>query len=621
MSAGPPTAGAELVLAELGSRGVLTPLDLQLAQTLTALVGETSWDVKLALALVSRAVQHGHVCIEVDVLAEMPLFDAEDEPVEDVTLPPTDLLLQALRQSALTGDGSTMTPLVLQGRSLYLYRYFDYQRRLTAEVRARAGEPAALDEALLAAGLDRLLPASDHEQLAAGQRLAAAVALCRRFAVIAGGPGTGKTTTVVKILALLQEQQIACGEPPLRVLLLAPTGKAAQRLAESLDQQLDGLDCDPLVKAAIPRSASTIHRALGHLERQPTRFRHHRDHPLPVDLVVADEASMIDLALLTKLVEALPRSARLILLGDKDQLASVEAGAILGDICQVGQGFSAPFAARLAQVLGRAPTVREGAGQVADCLVQLSHSHRFGADSSIGALARAVNAGRVEEALEVLRGERHMPYGQVSLAALDDDEPLVGSLGSAVIDGFAPGLDASDPAERLRLASRFRVLCAHRRGRLGVETMNQRIEQHLAAAGALRVEGAFYDGRPIMVTRNDYQLGLFNGDIGVVVEEADGPRAWFPGPGGAPRAFRPGRLPPHETVFAMTVHKSQGSEVDRVAVLLPERDSPILSRELLYTAISRARERVDLFGAEQVLRHALARRIQRASGLSEALRR
>ncbi len=581
-------------LERLADHGVLSPLDLALARTLARMAGEDSPEVLLAIALTSRAVHHGHVCVELGELRHMPLFDVDDEPLSEVSFPEPAAFCAALEASPLTGDGDEATPLVLRGQRLYLRRYFDYQRRLAAEIRARAEPVPDVDVTLLESGLERLF--GGCEESSGAQRLAAAVAVRRRLAVIAGGPGTGKTTTVVKILALLQEQALAGGGRPARLLLLAPTGKAAQRLGEAIAAQLDGLPCSAEVRSLIPREASTIHRALGYQARQPTRFVHHRARPLAVDAVVADEASMIDLALMTKLVEAVPRRARLILLGDRDQLASVEAGAILGDICAA-----------------------ENTSSVADSLVELRHSHRFGADSGIGALARAVNAGDADEALALLAGERAMPHGQVTLADLDERDPLAGALGNAVRDGFGPALAADSPAERLARSGRFRILCAHRRGRLGVEAMNQQVQQHLQAHGLLRIDGPYYDGRPILVTRNDHQLRLYNGDLGVVLCEPDGPRVWFQGPGSEPRAVRPARLPPHETVFAMTVHKSQGSELDRVAVLLPERATPILSRELIYTAISRARQRVDIFGGEQVLRQAIARRVQRASGLTEAL--
>jgi len=423
----------------------------------------------------------------------------------------------------------------------------------------------------------------------------------RRLAVISGGPGTGKTTTVVKILALLQEQALARSREPLRIVLVAPTGKAAQRLGESIDGSLKALPVSEAVKRSIPTRASTIHRALGFMPATPTRFRHGVDRPLCADVVLADEASMIDLALMTKLVEAVAMDAHLIILGDKDQLSSIEAGAILGDIYD-------------AQARSNS-----SASALASCMVELTKSYRYDEHSGIGALAGAINRGDPDAVMTILKGEGAMPYGEVAIASLDERYPFAGHLGKAMVDGYRACLTASSVSERLQLMTRFRILCAHRRGPLGVDVLNGLAEQHLRRAGLLELNSSYYDGRPIMITRNDHQLGLFNGDVGVIHHGDTGVAlAWFAGDDG-PRALPPSRLPPHETVFAMTVHKSQGSEFDRVAVVLPSRASPILTRELVYTGVSRARSRVDIHGAEHVLCHALGRRIERGSGLSDAL--
>jgi exodeoxyribonuclease V alpha subunit len=547
-------------------------------------------------------VQRGHVCLDLHALGRRPLLDDEEQPVE-FQLPALDGWLVALKQSALvcTPDAEQRSPLVLDedGR-LYLHRYADYQHRLAQRLTARVNRSFDVHEETLRSSMARLFPSGDDKLSATRdeQRLAAEVAVRRSLCVISGGPGTGKTTTVVKILAMVQQQALKLEGSPATIALLAPTGKAAARLAESINERVSSLDCAEAVKNAIPRSASTIHRELGFLPRTPTRFRHDALNPLTADVVLVDEASMVDLALMTKLVEAVPQEARLILLGDKDQLASVEAGAILGDI---SRGLSKR-----------------------DCMVQLTKSYRYDESSGIGALARAINLGDADTALSVLRGDRGMPYGEVALAHLDDNRPLHGALGATVVEGFGAYLQSDDPAERLEQLSRFRVLCAHRRGGLGVETMNVLIEQRLREAGVIRGDGPYYDGRPIIITKNDYQLGLFNGDVGVVHRRREGRQrqaavVYFPTPEGGARAVHPGRLPPHETVFAMTVHKSQGSEFGRVALLLPKRVSPILTRELVYTGISRARERVDLYGHADVLRDAIGRTIERASGLAGAL--
>jgi exodeoxyribonuclease V alpha subunit len=575
-------------LLELARVGVLAPVDLHFALAMGRLADEQRDDVLLAAALASRAVQRGHVCADLTRLGREPLLDDQETAVP-VSLPETDAWAATLRTSTLVGDGSRLTPLVLDDRArLYLYRYFDYQRRLGAAISSRVG-PAQVDRALLDEGLSRLFGSSEE------QRRAALAVLTHRFALVSGGPGTGKTTTIAKILALFQEQALARSDRAMRIALLAPTGKAASRLGESIRAHLEDLACSEAVKTILARErAATLHRGLGFDASKPTRFRHDAAHPLAADAVVVDEASMVDLALMTKLAEAVHPEARLVLVGDKDQLASVEAGAILGD-------------------LYHAPRVQQ-------CAVHLDKSYRYRQEGGIGALARAVNRGDADAALGLLQSETTMPYGEVALCSLDEQQPLRGPLGGTVLEGFSAYLATADPLERLERLARFRVLCVHRRGPLGAETMNTAVEHHLAAAGALTPDAAFYDGRPVLITHNDYQLGLYNGDVGVVCRTGAKVRVAFAASETSEvRWIDPGRLPSHETVFAMTVHKSQGSEFDRVALLLPSAVSPIVTRELVYTGLSRARERIDVYGSAHVLREAIGRRIERASGLRELL--
>jgi exodeoxyribonuclease V alpha subunit len=601
----PPRSG----LALLADRGVIAPLDRTLAEALARLVDERDPHVLLGVALASRAVSRGHVCVALGELAERPLIDDDGEAV-DVVVPSLSVWIGALEQSPLVGDGDPPTPLVLRDGRLYLHRYFDYEERLAAALGARLQTSPQVDRPLLSEGLGRLFPGAPGDE----QRRAAAVAVLRPFTVISGGPGTGKTTTVARILALLHEQALARRGVPLRMTLVAPTGKAAQRLGEAIAASVASLPVGEAVREAIPREATTIHRALGYQPRTPTRFRHGASRPLDTDLVLADEASMIDLALMTKLVEAVPSGARLILLGDKDQLTSVEAGAILGDVHGGAQGVTDDFASALSDVLGE-QLVGADVPPIADSMVQLDKSYRYRGDSGIGALARAVNAGDVDRALRVLIGEESMPYGEVQLLPIAAADPLGGSLGSTVVEGFRAAVSPGDLERRIAALSAFRVLCAHRRGPLGVDGLNA---ARLRREGITAGDGEHYDGRPILVTKNDYQMNLFNGDVGLVVRESAGLVACFPGDDGI-RRVPVGRLPPHDTVFAMTVHKSQGSEFDRVAIVLPERSSPVLTRELLYTAVTRARKSVDLFGARDVVAAAIRQRVERSSGLRQAL--
>ena len=615
------------LLEQLWSFGVLSPLDYHFARSLVALGGANE-ETLFCAALASRAVQMGHVCLDLTRVQDLRFVDRTGDTGAELDCPPKERLLAALRASSLCADGSdgqTPTPLVLdaQGR-LYLQRYAQHERELAAALLARAEPAAGVDLERLGRGLRRRVsgPAGERSEPGAPDalELALAVAALQRLAVICGGPGTGKTTTVVKILALLQEQALEQSGSALGITLLAPTGKAAQRLAASVSGGLATLELSLAVRAAIPANASTIHRALGGGRGASGRFWHDAENPLPADLVVVDEVSMVDLVLLRQLLRALRPEARLILLGDKDQLASVEAGAILGDIydAQAANQWSSDFARRLREATGQSlPATRAAAG-LADCLVSLEQSHRYGADSGIGRLARAINQGAVETALQLLEPSSRSASDcrRFDLDARGGaGEPLLAQLATA---GYQPFVENPDPALKLAQLESYRVLCAHRQGAHGVERLNAEIERWLARAGLIDPEGRFYENRPVLILRNDYGLGLFNGDVGVVVRDGPRLRVCFQGTEGL-RFLAPSRLPPHETVFAMTIHKSQGSEFDAVSVVLPEAPSPLLSRELLYTAVTRARRRVDVLGSREVIRSAVGRAIQRASGLHDAL--
>ena len=598
----------DLLLAE----GVLEALDVRFARALETLAGESDPRVALGAALASAAPRLGDVCVDLRALTSSEPLNPDGEPI-DAEWPALEGWLGALASSALTTADNS--PLVLDEHGgLYLRRYWRYQQTLVQAVERRASAQVdRLDRNALRAGLDRMFETTGRDL----QRLAAAVAVLRKLTVITGGPGTGKTTTVVRILALLQEQAAALGDSPLRVLLLAPTGKAAARMGEAIQQQLQDLELPTSIRSNVPTTASTIHRALGWQPRTPTRFRHSRVDPLPADVVIVDEASMVDLALMTKLLDAVPQGARLILLGDKDQLASVEAGAILGDLCHRHDGaFSRAFAdtARDLVPFDLQPADRSESG-IWDCIVELDRSWRFEKSPGIGALARSVNAGDPEAAAKALQD--HVDVERISS---DGESPPELLIGERLRDGYADYLVHQDPMAVLEAFNRFRVLCAHRRGAYGAEHLNRVVRAELARVGTVPAAGDWYHGRPVMVTRNDYGLNLFNGDVGVCLAEgSDAMRVWFAGPDGRPRALHPARLPAHETVFAMTVHKSQGSEFDEVLLVLPPLASPILTRELVYTGVTRARKRVTILADEELLALSTRQQIQRSSGLRRAL--
>ena len=571
----------------------------------------------LAVSLASNAVTSGNICLNLADIADTKiLVDGSEQRV-----PLLGELQEQLVGTGVVGAPGEFKPLVLDGDGrLYLYRYWKYERDLARVIMEKAATPSIdLDQTLLSEGVQRLFPVSKGEG-SDWQKIAAVAAVRKRFCVISGGPGTGKTSTVVKIIALLLEQAT---ESRLRIALAAPTGKAAARLKESIRLMKEKLDCSAAIKILIPEEVTTIHRLLG-VRSGSVRFRLSEDNLLPHDVVIVDEASMVALPLMAKLAVALKRDARLILLGDRDQLASVEAGAALGDICGGGrkEPFSAGFVEFVKSVAGEQVPVdpAERANfPLTDSLVVLKRNYRFGSESGIGAVARAVNAGEGKNTIALLQEKSNV--GSIWYDVPPADR-LKKALAERIVTGYGSYFSARSPAEALELFDRFRILCALRQGTYGVTAINALVEEVLAEKGLIEQHNRWYPGRPVMVTVNDYHLKLFNGDIGIVLpdtENGGNPRVWFPAPEGGIRNVSPVRLPAHETVFAMTVHKSQGSEFDRVLMLLPDRDSEALTRELIYTGITRAKNVVEIWGDEAVFVEAVSRRIDRKSGLNEAL--
>lgn len=595
-------------------------LEAHLARLLTRLNGNADPLLGLAVRLVCGATSQGHICASLADAADRPVGSSREGGPESA--PALSVWCEALRRHAVVGRPGDEAPLILDdaGR-LYLYRYWSYEHELALDLQARvADDPADVDPQRLRAGLDRLFPAT--ADAADRQRLAAAVAALKRFTVISGGPGTGKTTTVVRILALLLEG----ADAPLRIALAAPTGKAAARMQEALRASRAALPVDARIRDAIPLEATTIHRLLG-VRPGSLAFRHDRDEPLPVDVLVVDEASMVDLALMAKLVRAVPRAARLILLGDKDQLASVEAGAVLGDICGDLPGFSPGFRRRVIEATGQDPADAGGAAPhggpaagppIRDAVVQLTRSYRFDRDSGIGRLAHLVNQGDGPAALELLAGGTRTNIAWRSLESPRDLPARLAEVGARL----GEYLDAGTPEAALAALGRFRVLTAHRAGPYGVEALNEHIAACLESRGAIHPRASWYHGRPVLVTANDYNLQLFNGDLGITLCDAaagDKLRVFFRAADGRPRRLPPARLPEHETAFAATVHKSQGSEADEIVLVLPGQASAVMTRELIYTAVTRARSRVEVWGTPSVFETAVGRRLARSSGLRDAL--
>jgi exodeoxyribonuclease V alpha subunit len=604
------------IVDSLRAAGAISNLDRSFALLMARLAGSGDGALALAAALVSRASAEGNICLDLAGLAGEPVAAGEASP----RCPALNPWISALRRTAVVGAPGEWRPLVLDGSRLYLHRHWDAEQGLARYLRERPQGPLpAVDVARLREGIERLFPRGGRET--DWQRVAAAAAVLQPFCVITGGPGTGKTTTAAGILALLLEQSEG---RPVRIALAAPTGKAAARLQEAIRESARRIAGTEAVRETLAgMEASTLHRLLGR-RAGFSPYGRDEEEPLPFDTVLVDEASMVSLQLLYGLVRALSADARLILLGDRDQLASVEAGAVLGDICGPGRSrlYSASAGKRIAEASGETvPILAEGKAPspAGDRIVELRHNYRFGAESGIGDLSRAIREGSREEALSIL-GDGGL--GDLGFRAAPRPRDLSRALGEAVTAGYGDYMQGDGPAEIFSRFNRFRILCALREGPYSVGALNAAVQAILAREGCLRPGRLWYEGRPVMVTRNDYGLRLFNGDVGIALADPDAGgalRVFFPAPDGSMRTFEPYRLPEHETVFAMTVHKSQGTEFDRVLLVLPETDARVLTRELLYTGVTRARKRVDLWAGEEALGAALSRRIERVSGLRDAL--
>ncbi|WP_210439475.1 exodeoxyribonuclease V subunit alpha [Nocardioides xinjiangensis] len=576
------------VLGEFNAAGILTAGDVHVARAVGLLTREADDEVLLAVALACRAVRSGSVCLDLAGAAgSVAAAAGEDDAVAALPWPETGRWAAALAASPLVEHGVVRWEHGL----VYLDRYHEQESQVLRDLAERAARtPPPVPEAL-APVLHRVFPGEQYaEQREAGLRTAG-----QWTTVLTGGPGTGKTTTVAGLLVALRAQHPVDG-PPLRVALTAPTGKASARLQESLGEATRRREGEPDRFTDEERTwlaglqSMTLHRLLGRRPDSETRFRHHRGNRLAADVVVVDETSMVSLTMMARLLEAVRPDTRLVLVGDPDQLSSVEAGAVLGDL-----------------VAGFAPRADSP-------VVALRTSHRFG--DRIGALARAVRDADADEALEILAS------GDDAVHWVADEQPSA-AIRAATLPSALAARDAArsgDAAHALRVLETHRMLCAHRDGPAGVEHWNRRIEAWLAAETGDAVHDPAYPGRPVLVTANDYALGLYNGDSGVVVLTDEGPRVAFPTADGAPTLVAPARLGAAQTMHAMTIHKSQGSQVDEVTVLLPDEESRLLTRELFYTAVTRARRRVRVVGSENAVRAAIGRRAQRASGLAVRLR-
>jgi len=679
-------ASMQRLLMQGVADGYLRLFDVQLAVRLAEIDDTIDTQLLLAAALCSYAVGQGDTCLSLSGCAQFEFFTAESqqsrldlatnaglEVTETKILSPSPRVWrQHLLAQTCVGTQGDSTPLIVHGEDrLYLGRYFDLEQRLIERLRHFVGQKSSLLTDSLPTA-QRSLP--DNLQKLAGtltkifnidsgkasaldadfatdasadlttdaptdlttdasaadwQCVAAALGSTTPLSIITGGPGTGKTYTVAALLACLGEQYNEQSRP--RIALAAPTGKAATRLTESIREVSRLLPVSDDVKRYINVEAQTLHRLLAIVPGRVTP-RYHCGRRLPFDVVIVDEASMVDLPMMSRLFDALLDDASVVLLGDKDQLSSVESGMVLGDICgtRAATEFDQPLAKSIKNLTGQSVVATEVVSEISNNIVYLQRSYRSQDSGGISALARSINCGNSTETLEILQSSA---FGNVTLAAHSEFTDLLETEVLPVygeLPATAVSVDSVDIEKSLTVLTRVSVLCALKRGRFGAAGVNDILRKLITPTEQLPGTGSHYAGRPIMIRENSTPMRLYNGDTGLVLRtntyDNENPllRVYFPGSDGSAetpdyRSFATARMPEHETAYAMTIHKSQGSEFETVVVVLPQEDSPLLSRELLYTAVTRAKKKIVVVANEEILRVAVNRRASRQSGLRDAL--
>lgn len=633
------------VLSELQNQGLIRPLDkafaLFIAEGLEQQHVLQFLNVSILSAYLSQSLGAQHSCIELgsvnQVLAPYFYFAAQAELMAYLQNCP---LITVVDLPFNEAKLSVNKPIVLDGTRLYLQRYWLYEGELANQILVRAKKQKHVDQHNSKRLLNQLFKLDEDKDID-WQKVAVCLASQQMISFITGGPGTGKTTTVTKLLALLQGLAREQGRV-LSIKLVAPTGKAAARLTESITAAKQKLP--KLLQQDLPEQCQTIHRLLGAKPLSPY-FKASALKPLHLDVLVVDEASMVDLPLMSKLFAALPSKAQVILLGDKDQLASVEAGSVLSDICAavinneqtIGLNrYSQAMQQQLQQVLeleiAQSQPNQNALSKIQDNWVMLQKSHRFSAKSGIGQLARTINNGASQASMQLLKDVNTAdvnwvePKASFKQAMYDEQLHSVVLSLMAIYADYFNAVKHNDLKQAFSCLARQQVLCAQRNGPWGVVQLNSLIQQELNAQGLINSSQDFYAGRPVILTRNDHNLKLFNGDIGIVMSDPDNhalTKVWFTMADGKLCGFLPNRIPPHDTLYAMTIHKSQGSEFEQVHLCLPlintQSKGRGLSRELLYTGLTRAKQKFTLYAQAQALQICLKQQCIRGSGLAARL--
>lgn len=603
---------------DLKVSGIFSDIDIHLADFLTGKASESDPSLYLLILLLSSRLAQGDVCLDIAAIAGKPLSDFTEGADSSFAaiIPGKKKILSVLKKSGIAGGEGALLPIIVDEHDrIYFQKYYLFEKTLADSIENMAA-PTVYQPVTPAAAemFNSLFNVNKNET--DWQGVAAWSALNRKFSVISGGPGTGKTSTVIRILALLIE---AMG-PGISIALAAPTGKAAARLRESVTVSIETLPVSDEIKSIIPRETHTIHRLLGSVSGSP-EFRHNRGNPLRYDVIVVDECSMADLALMYRFFESVKPGARVILLGDRDQLSSVEGGAVFGDICDSGRvhGYTSEFISNGSGLLGGSfrsgISVESEPAPLADSMTILRKSYRFSENSGIGILSEMIKNCDTDGASGFFSG---CMYDDIILTGNCDPSTIENAFRKASQAAFSRK-DAPIHESVLEFIKGFAILTATRRGPAGAEALNSMAERVLEESGVINPSSEFYDGRPVMVTRNDYTLSLFNGDIGVTCGTDDGLRVMFEKPDGGKVFIPPSRMPEHETAFAMTIHKSQGSEFDEVLVVLPEVQRGLMTRELLYTAITRGKKRVVIASDIDRVTGMIGNPMKRMTGLRERL--